>query len=97
MSNLFGSICLTDIPRELIKEVTLKDGTKKKYLNISIWERKQPTEFGQTHNVSCMPKKEERKDGVNYYIGQLKPIVVSSPSIEDIENSPSAPIDDLPF
>ena len=25
-----------------------------------------------THSVSCAPKKEERKEGVNYYIGDLQ-------------------------
>ena len=39
--NYYGSICLTDIPKEVIK--TGKNG--KKYLNISIWEREKPSEW----------------------------------------------------
>ena len=33
---IYGSICLSDIPKSQIKAVTLKDGTVKKYLNIAV-------------------------------------------------------------
>lgn len=68
MANLFGSICLSDIPKELI--TTAKNG--KKYLNIEVKQMRQPSQFGHTHTVKVSVKKEERKDGVNYYIGNLK-------------------------
>lgn len=42
MANYYGSICLTDIPKELIK--TASNG--KKYLNIDIYERKEVGKFG---------------------------------------------------
>lgn len=68
MSNLFGSICLSDIPKELI--TTAKNG--KKYLNIEIKQMRQPSQFGHTHTVKASVKRDERKEGVNYYIGNLK-------------------------
>lgn len=66
MSSLFGSICLSEIPREQMKKVMCKDGKERIYLNIWIGERKEPATFGSntyTHYVSCSPKKEERKMG----------------------------------
>ncbi len=41
-SMLTGSICLTDIPKELIKEVKCKDGQLRKYLNVAIITKKKP-------------------------------------------------------
>lgn len=69
MANLYGSICLSDIPRELI--TTSKNG--KKYLNIEVNELRQPSQYGATHAVKMSVKKGDRKEGVNYYIGNLKP------------------------
>lgn len=68
-NNLYGSICLSDIPEEVIE--TAKNG--KKYLNIKVCLMKQPDSYGKTHFISCEPiKKEERKSDVNYYIGKMK-------------------------
>lgn len=69
MANLFGSICLSDIPKELI---TIANNGKK-YLNIEVKEMRQPSQYGHTHTVKASVKKGERKDDVNYYIGNLKP------------------------
>lgn len=69
MAGFYGSLCLTDIPKELI--TTGKNG--KKYLNIEIGERRQPSQFGATHYVKASVKAEQKRDGVNYYIGDLKP------------------------
>ncbi|MDE7081645.1 MAG: hypothetical protein K2O78_08340 [Muribaculaceae bacterium] len=76
---LTGSICLSDIPRELIKEVICKDGTRKKYLNIAILPRKEKKVFESngrkrelTHLISCSPKPELRVEGRNYFIGDLQ-------------------------
>ena len=102
MSNLFGSICLSDIPREQMKKVMCKDGKERIYLNIFIGEKKKPSTFDgktYTHSVSCAPKKEDRKEGVNYYIGDLQtyepqPLVTA----EQINAAPSvSDDDDLPF
>ena len=41
--NLFGSICLSDIPREQMKKVMCKDGVERIYVNVFIGDL-------QTHN-----------------------------------------------
>lgn len=64
-----GSICLSDIPRECIKLVE-KNG--KKYLSLAVMELAEPSRYGDTHFISCAPKKEERKEGQNYIIGNLR-------------------------
>ncbi|MGN1172881.1 MAG: hypothetical protein ACI4SO_03750 [Muribaculaceae bacterium] len=105
---LIGSICLTDIPKELIKRVVCRDGKERAYLNISIVERKQPQTFENggrsrviTHFVSCAPKKEERKDGVQYILGDLETLAfkteteaVSKPSAQSQRDGDNS---DLPF
>lgn len=66
MSSLYGSICLSDIPRSQMKKIMCKDGKERIFLNIFVGERKEPATFGDrtyTHFVSCSPKKEERKEG----------------------------------
>lgn len=81
MSDTFlkGSICLTDIPRELIRSVTCKDGTVRKYLDVAIFQKREPKTFQRewgeqtfTHYISCAPAKDKRVEGVNYYIGDLE-------------------------
>lgn len=69
MAGFFGSLCLSDIPKELI--TVGKNG--KKYLNIEIGERRQPSQFGATHYVKASVKAEQKREGMNYYIGDLKP------------------------
>ena len=100
---LFGSICLSDIPRELMKKVMCKDGKERIFVNISVIERKEPAVFGErtyTHFVSCAPKKEERVEGKNYFMGDLQTYIPqpSIPTAEQIEAAPSVgENDDLPF
>lgn len=105
MSNLFGSICLSDIPREVMKKVMCKDGKERVFLNISVGEFKEPKDFNgkkYTHYVSCAPKKADRKEGVNYYLGNLqtwddKPYP-ARPTQEKINQAPSvSDMDELPF
>lgn len=102
---LTGSICLSDIPKELIKKVQCKDGKTRMYLNVAVIPRKEPQTFGDrtyTHFMSCAPKKEERKDGVNYYIADFAVYEkkMNIPSPQDIDNAPAVTaddMDDLPF
>lgn len=101
MANIItGSICLSDIPRELIKDVTLRSGEKKKYLNIAVIERKEVGKFGHTHFVSCAPPQAERKEGQNYIIGDMRILAPQGehPTAADINSAPPAQDDDsLPF
>lgn len=103
MSSLFGSICLSDIPRSQMKKVMCKDGKERIYLNIFVGEKREPATFDgrtYTHYVSCAPKKEERKQDEQYYIGDLQTwqSAPSAPSEEQVAAAPSiGPEDDLPF
>lgn len=102
MSSYFGSICLSDIPKEEIKKVTLRDGSTKLYVNIFVGEKKEPTTFGDrtyTHYVSCAPPKDQRREGVYYNIGDLQTYAPrpSAPSPEEISNAPSVTAEDLPW
>lgn len=108
-TNLYGSICLSDIPRELI--TTSKNG--KKYLNIEVNQLQKPSPYGATHAVKMSVKRADRKDGVNYYIGNLKPSKfgneetttagAAAPAPEAVSERPTAVADvacnddDLPF
>lgn len=76
---LTGSICLSDIPKELIKVVETKQidpatgkPITKKFLSLAVLELAEPTTYGDTHIISCAPKKEERIEGRNYIIGNFK-------------------------
>lgn len=52
MENLYGSICLTDIPKELI--TVGKNG--KKYLNVVINARREVSQYGYTHYIKAYCK-----------------------------------------
>ena len=95
---------MTDIPKELIT----KGNNGKKYLNIAIFANKDgANQWGNTHYMTCAPKKEERQEGVNYIIGNLKERGGESANPVDNINAPkgeetaaqsaSGSDDDLPF
>ena len=99
MEIITGSICLSRIPKELIKKVMCKDGVERMFLNIAIIEKKEKGQFGDTHFITCAPRKEEQKEGVNYIIGDMK-LYVPAPTVsaQEIDDAPSIdPNDDLPF
>lgn len=99
MSSYRGSICLSNIPKELIKEVTCKDGTVRKYLNVALIERKQVGMYGDTHFLSCSPPKDQQVEGKNYIIGDFKPLVSSAapqPTLPQ-PTQQNNQVDDLPF
>jgi hypothetical protein len=103
MASYYGSICLSDIPREQIKKVMCKDGKERLFLNIFVGERREPITFGEntyTHYVSCSPKKDERKEGVNYFMGDLQTFnpQPSMPTAEQIASAQGlSDNDELPF
>ncbi len=97
---IYGSICLSDVPKELFKKVKCKDGKERIFLNIKVCARKEAGNFGDTHFVSCEPaNKDERKEGTNYIIGNMKEYVPknAAPSQEEIDAAQPANDDDLPF
>ncbi len=67
--NYYGSICLSDIPKELI--TTAKNG--KKYLNVVVNQRRVIGQYGHTHYIKAYAKKGTVAPGTNLYIGELKP------------------------
>jgi hypothetical protein len=91
-SILSGSICLSNIPRDVMRKVICKDGKERIFLNVAVIEKKNPQTFTNngvsrtyTHFITCSPKKEERIEGVNYIIGDLETRVFAT-------NAPSAAI-----
>lgn len=52
---LTGSICLSDIPREQMKKIKCKDGVERIYVNVAVIERKEKSQFGHTHFITCSP------------------------------------------
>lgn len=91
----YGSLCLSDIPRRLIKQG--KDG--KKYLNISIVERRQVGKFGETHFIAASCRKEDQVEGENRFIGGCQPFAKKEAvTPESVAQMPAAADDDdLPF
>lgn len=88
-----GSICLTDIPKELITN----HANGKQYLNIAISSRKEKGKFGETHNVIASVPKDQRKEGDKpIYIGNLKEWQENG-SNGNAPQSASAPENDMPF
>lgn len=75
MTNLFGSICISDIPKRLI--TTGKNG--KEYLNIDIRERKSPDAYGHTHFIKVYDRNAP-KGQQDTFIGQLKAASVGIPA-----------------
>lgn len=97
-----GSICISDIPREQMKRIKCKDGMERIYVNVAVIERKEKSPYGHTHFITCAPKKEERKEGVNYIFGDLREYVPQNtpPTPEEIAGAPCVGPDDdlgLPF
>ena len=82
---LFGSICLSDIDKNLIR----KGSNGKSYLTIEVCERQQPGRYGDTHYIKQYCKSTERREGVNYFIGDLKP------SLYDQQQPASQPVQTL--
>ena len=83
-----------------MKKVMCKDGVERIFLNVAVIEKKEKGKFGETHFISCSPKKEERIEGKNYIIGDLKRLemVSNTPTPEQIESAQPVDYDDvLPF
>lgn len=86
--------------KELFKMVQFKDG-EHAVLNCNFNERKEPDEHGNTHYLQAACKKADRRENVNYYVGnsfkpsqnsQQQPARQQPQQQEQAENS-----DDLPF
>jgi len=96
---LYGSLCVSEIPKRLFKKVPCKDGKERIFLNLKIVKRKEVGQFGHTHFISCEPKQEERVEGESYICGDLKEYIPKNegPSPEEIAQAESADDNELPF
>lgn len=105
MATLHGSICLSDIPKELIKSVVCKDGITRKYLNVKVVERREPVTFGDrtfTHFLAAACRKDEQQEGKKYIWGDLRAYEQQAsfapPTAEEIDAAqPVEDDNDLPF
>jgi Tol biopolymer transport system component len=95
MSLINISICLSDLPKDKIKQAT----NGKKYVNLVCAERKEVSPYGETHTVYVSTTKEEREQGAQtVYVGSGKEYVPQPVTAESIEQMPPAQTtDDLPF
>lgn len=89
MATFTGFICLSDIPKELIK--TGSNG--KKYLDIYIGAKRQPSQYGHTHYIKVSLPKEQREAGNDYYIGNIKETAAQNDAQQAHDNG----ADPLPF
>lgn len=98
---MYGSLCLSNIPKRLFKKVMCKDGKERVFLNIKVVKRKEVSQFGNTHFISCEPKEEkDRVEGEMYICGDLTEYSPQNvmPTAEEIAAAPPIPEDDqLPF
>lgn len=78
MANFFGSIDLTELGNivrthpELVRNIQMRDGTTHKFINIDVLDKGQPDQYGHSASIKVSCKKEQRKEGVKYFISNLK-------------------------
>lgn len=89
------SLCLSDIPKDKIKQAD----NGKKYIKLILSERKDVGKFDETHTLIVSKTKEERAAQVpNIYVGSGKEYKPQPYAPQNIDDLPSAQqVDDLPF
>ena len=93
---LSGSINLNLIKKENIKEVTLKDGSTAKFLNINIAINNEVDKYGNVAGLTISQTQEERQAKTKkVYLGNLKRVWSDTPPA--LEVSKIETNDDLPF
>jgi hypothetical protein len=77
---LSGSINLNLIKKEKIKEVTLKDGSTAKFLNINIAINNEVDQYGNVAGLTISQSQEERQAKTKkVYLGNLKRVWSDTP------------------
>lgn len=77
MKNLFGSIDLTLLGKivrqhpELVRKVQFKDG-EHQLLNIDVQEKREQDQYGNVAYIKASCKKDQQREGLNYYLANLK-------------------------
>ena len=79
MASYYGSIDLTKLGEivrkhpELVRVANMKDGSQHKFLNIDINEKQNGADqYGNVAYLKASCKKDQQKQGVNYYLCDLK-------------------------
>ena len=114
MDRFYGTLDLTvlgKIVRQhsgLVRKVMFKDG-EHQLLNIDIFEKQQPDQFGNVAAIKASCKASNRKEGLNYYIANLKisdfqdegrqqtQSAVSNGTVTSDKPEENVDADDLPF
>ena len=93
---LSGSINLNLIKKENIKEVTLKDGSTAKFLNINITINNEVDQYGNVAGLTISQTQEERQAKTKkVYLGNLKRVWSDTPPALEVNKIETS--DDLPF
>ena len=93
---LSGSINLNLIKKENIKEVTLKDGSTAKFLNINITINNEVDQYGNVAGLTISQSQEERQAKTKkVYLGNLKRVWSDTPPALEVNKIETS--DDLPF
>lgn len=100
----YGSIDLTKLGKivrqhpELVKTVNMKDGTQHKFIGIDVFEKQQADQYGNTAYLKVSCKKDQQKEGLNYYLSDLKPSQYGN-NTQQTANTPESDVeeDGLPF
>jgi hypothetical protein len=94
---LSGSINLNLIKKENIKEVTLKDGSTAKFLNINITVNNEVDQYGNVAGLTISQTQEERQAKTKkVYLGNLKRVWSDAPA-PTLETSTQDDSSELPF
>jgi len=78
MANFYGSIDLTKLGQvvrqhpELVKTANMKDGTTHQFISIDINEKKEVDQYGNSAYLKVACKKDQQRQGVPYYLCDLK-------------------------
>ena len=77
MDNLYGQIDLTVLGKlvrqhpDLVKKVNFKDG-EHQLINVDIFEKQQQDQYGNVATIKASCKKDQQKEGLSYYLANLK-------------------------
>jgi len=78
MANYYGSIDLTVLGKiirqhpELIRKVNFRNGEEHQMLNIDVFTKEVEDQYGNTASIKVSCKKESQKQGLNYYVANLR-------------------------
>lgn len=101
----YGKIDLTKLGQiarqhsELVEEVEFKDGTHK-LLKVSVFQKDVADKFGNTACIKANCKRDEEKQGLNYFVADLKNSTPRNETHKSENNEPhrsNVHNDDLPY